>query len=42
MEIELNEENQEIDFPDFIEIIKEVTEDSRFKNRQLSENTNIL
>jgi len=36
MEIELNEENQEIEFPDFIEIIKEVTEDKYYSNHNLS------
>ena len=36
MEIELNEENQKIDFPDFIEIIKEVTEDKYYTNHNLS------
>ena len=36
MEIELNKENQKIDFPDFIEIIKEVTEDKYYTNHNLS------
>ena len=36
MEIELNSENQEVNVPDFIEIIKEVTDDSKYKNYQMS------
>lgn len=36
IELELKDENQEIDFPPFIEIIKEVTDDERYSNRSLS------
>ena len=32
MEIELNSEDQKIDVPDFIKIIKEVTDDDNYKN----------
>lgn len=38
LELEINSENQEIEFPPFIEIIKEVTEDKRYTNRSLSYN----
>ena len=37
-EVELKDENEDIIFPDFIKIIKEVTDDSRYKNAALSEN----
>jgi len=40
MEIELNDENQDIIFPDFIEIIKEVTTDENFKNSSLADFNN--
>ncbi|MBR3439348.1 MAG: AAA family ATPase [Clostridia bacterium] len=36
-EIELCDENEEIVFPDFIRIIKEVTDDDRYKNASLAE-----
>lgn len=36
MEIELNNENDAIDFPEFIEIIKEVTDDNSYKNASLA------
>lgn len=36
MEVELEDENAKIDFPPEIEIIKEVTDDSRYTNRSLS------
>ena len=36
IEIELNNENQEIKWPKHIKIIKEVTEDNTFKNRQMA------
>lgn len=36
LELELKDEEQTIDFPPFIEIIKEVTEDKRYSNRSLS------
>ena len=35
-EIELNDENERIDFPDFLHIIKEVTDDNEFKNSSLA------
>ncbi|MCM1285756.1 MAG: AAA family ATPase [Acetobacter sp.] len=41
MEIELLNENQEVIFPDFIKIIKEVTEDKRYSNHSLSISHNI-
>lgn len=36
VEIELTNENTEIKFPDFIKIIKEVTDDSNYKNASLA------
>ena len=36
MEIELNSENQKIKTPDFIEIIKEVTNDEKYKNYEMA------
>lgn len=36
MEIELNNENQKIEFPKFIKIIKEVTNDENYKNFNLA------
>ncbi len=36
MEIELEKEDQEIYFPPFVKIIKEVTEDKRFRNSSLA------
>ena len=42
VEVELASENQKVVLPPEIKVICEVTEDSRFKNRQLAENTNIL
>ncbi len=36
MEIELSDEAQEIRFPDFIEIIKEITSDKRYTNASLA------
>lgn len=38
LELEISSENQEIEIPPFIEIIKEVTEDKRYTNRSLSYN----
>ena len=35
-EIELSDENTEIVFPDFIKVIKEVTEDENYKNAALA------
>ena len=37
MEIELTSENEKINVPDFIEIIKEVTNDHDYSNRSLAE-----
>ena len=36
LEIELNNENQSYELPKFIEIIKEVTNDDKYKNINLS------
>lgn len=36
VEIELNDENADIIFPDYIKVIKEVTEDEKFKNSSLA------
>lgn len=36
LEIELEDENQHIEIPDFIKVIKEVTFDSRYKNYSLA------
>ncbi len=36
LEIELNSEEEEVNLPPFIEVIKEVTDDNRYKNRSLS------
>lgn len=36
VEIELNDENAEINFPDYIKIIKEVTDDDAYKNASLA------
>ena len=36
MEIELSDENAKIDFPDFIKVIKEVTDDDAYKNSSLA------
>lgn len=36
LEIELPDENTHVDIPDFIEVIREVTEDSRYTNHALS------
>ena len=40
MEIELCEENQEISIPDFIKVIKDVTDDDEYKNSSLAKNVN--
>jgi CYTH domain-containing protein len=37
LEMELSDENQQITFPDFIEVIREVTDDLRYTNRALAE-----
>ena len=36
MEVELSCEEQEFAIPKFIKVIKEVTEDSRYKNRNIA------
>ena len=36
LEIELNDESEKISFPDFIKIIKEVTDDEYYKNHSLA------
>ena len=36
MEIELKDENETVSIPDFIEVIKEVTEDEEYKNASLA------
>lgn len=36
LEIELSSEEQKIELPPFIDVIKEVTDDGRYKNRSLS------
>ena len=36
LEIELSAENENFELPPFIEVIKEVTDDDRYKNRSLS------
>ena len=36
MEIELSSEDEEIKVPSFIKIIKEVTEDERYKNHSMA------
>lgn len=41
LEIELASENETFNIPDCIEIIKEVTEDKRYKNRSLAESFDI-
>lgn len=42
MEVELSDANTEIVVPDFIHIIREVTDDSRYKNYQLAQNAGKL
>lgn len=37
VEVEMNDENQIVELPDFIEVIKEVTEDLRYRNKSLAE-----
>ena len=38
MEIELSDENQKINTPDFINIVKEVTDFDEYKNYQMAKN----
>lgn len=42
LEIELTNENQEVCIPSFISVISEVTEDDRFKNKNIAKNKNIF
>ena len=37
MEIELADENEKVDFPEFIKVIKEVTDDDSYKNSSLAQ-----
>ncbi len=39
LELELKDENESFSVPDFIEIVKEVSEDKRYKNTNLAVNT---
>ncbi len=41
-EVELNSEDENIDMLPDLKIVREVTEDKRFKNNSLAENTNII
>lgn len=36
VEVEMENENQKVELPEFIEVIKEVTEDLRYRNRSLA------
>ena len=36
VEVELEDEDEEIDFPDFLKVIKEVTNDRNYKNSELA------
>lgn len=36
VEVEMESEEQKVELPDFIEVIKEVTEDCRYRNRSLA------
>lgn len=38
MEIELADENVQVEFPDFIKVVKEVTDDDSYKNASLAKN----
>ena len=38
-EIELSDENQKISFPDFISVIREVTNEPQFKNSSIAKKT---
>lgn len=40
LEIELSNENEQHEIPDYINVVKEVTADSRFKNANLAKNHN--
>ena len=42
MEIELRSETEPITFPDFIKVIKEVTDDEAYKNASLARNGDFL
>ena len=41
-EIELNDENQKIEFPKKLQIIKEVTNDEKYKNAQIADSSKNL
>ena len=38
LEVELSDENQKVVFPEFIEVLREVSGDERYENRSLAEN----
>ena len=42
VEVELTNENQEVKLPSDLEVVKEVTEDNRFKNKSLAKNVDII
>ena len=42
LEIELADEDEKIDFPEFIKVIKEVTDDERYKNASLAQMSSLL
>lgn len=42
LEIELTEITTEVDLPEFLKVIKNVTDDKRFKNNSLAKNYNII
>lgn len=42
VEIELSDENADVMFPDFIKVIKEVTDDEAYRNASLADPNNIL
>lgn len=42
IEVELTNESTDVAIPDYIKVIKEVTEDNRYKNRSLAENCGII
>lgn len=42
VEVELTSENQNVFLPSEIEVIKDVTEDKRFKNRSLAYDSNVF
>ena len=38
VEIELNHEDDAIDFPDWLDIIREITDDKAYRNSSIAEN----